>query len=131
MQEGNDFPFILFPIITNIEVVCVENVENCGSACKESTCNMGDLGWEDPLEKGKATHSSILAWRIPWTENSMGSYKRWTQLSYLYFHFHVENLENSYNLKMENKIQLHVHHPEITKLAFCSLPFQHSVHPLL
>ena len=27
------------------------------------------LGWEDPLEKGKATHSSILAWRIPWTES--------------------------------------------------------------
>ena len=26
------------------------------------------LGWEDPLEKGKATHSSVLAWRIPWTE---------------------------------------------------------------
>ena len=25
------------------------------------------LGWEDPLVKGKATHSSILAWRIPWT----------------------------------------------------------------
>ena len=25
------------------------------------------LGWEDPLEKGKAPHSSILAWRIPWT----------------------------------------------------------------
>ena len=25
------------------------------------------LGWEDPLEKGTATHSSILAWRIPWT----------------------------------------------------------------
>ena len=25
------------------------------------------LSWEDPLEKGKATHSSILAWRIPWT----------------------------------------------------------------
>ena len=25
------------------------------------------LGWEDPLEKGKATHTSILAWRIPWT----------------------------------------------------------------
>ena len=36
------------------------------------------LGWEDALEKGKATHSSILAWRIPWTEEpdglqSMGS----------------------------------------------------------
>ena len=26
------------------------------------------LGWEDPLEKGMATHSSTLAWRIPWTE---------------------------------------------------------------
>ena len=37
------------------------------SAGKEFTCNVGDLGWEDPLEKGKATHSSILAWRIPWT----------------------------------------------------------------
>ena len=39
----------------------------CGSACKESTHNVGDLSWEDPLEKGKATHSSILAWRIPQT----------------------------------------------------------------
>ena len=41
------------------------------SAGKESACNVGDLGlipgWEDPLEKGMATHSSILAWRIPWT----------------------------------------------------------------
>ena len=26
------------------------------------------LGWEDPLEEGRATHSSILAWRVPWTE---------------------------------------------------------------
>ena len=36
------------------------------------------LGWDDPLEKGMATHSSVLAWRIPWTEEphalqSMGS----------------------------------------------------------
>ena len=30
------------------------------------------LGWEDPLEKVMATHSSILAWRIPWTEESGG-----------------------------------------------------------
>ena len=29
------------------------------------------LGWEDPLEKRKAAHSSILAWRIPWTAQSM------------------------------------------------------------
>ena len=41
---------------------------------------MGDLarslGWEDPLEKGVATHSSILAWRIPWTEEPSG-YSPW------------------------------------------------------
>ena len=30
------------------------------------------LGWEDPLEEGMATHSSILAWRIPWAEESGG-----------------------------------------------------------
>ena len=37
------------------------------------------LGWEDPLEKGKSTHSSILAWRIPWTIH--GVTKSQTQLS--------------------------------------------------
>ena len=30
------------------------------------------LGWADPLEKGTATHSSVLAWRIPWTEEPDG-----------------------------------------------------------
>ena len=30
------------------------------------------LGWEDPLEKGMATHSNILAWRIPWTDEPGG-----------------------------------------------------------
>ena len=30
------------------------------------------LGWEDPLEKGMETHSSVLAWRIPWTEEPGG-----------------------------------------------------------
>ena len=53
-----------------------------GSDGKESACNTGDpvqlLGQEDPLEKGVATHSSMLAWRIQWTEEpgelqSMGS----------------------------------------------------------
>ena len=42
------------------------------------------LGWEDPLEKEMATHSSILAWRIPWTEEpgrlqSMGSQRDTTE----------------------------------------------------
>ena len=44
------------------------------------------LGWEDPLEKGLATHSRILAWERPWTEKpgglqSMGLQKSWTWLS--------------------------------------------------
>ena len=33
---------------------------------------VGSLGWEDPLEKGEATHSSILSWRILWTEEPGG-----------------------------------------------------------
>ena len=50
----------------------------------ESACNVGypvwSLDWEDSLEKGMATHSSTLAWRIPWTEEpgslqSMGSHR--------------------------------------------------------
>ena len=48
------------------------------------------LGWEDPLEKGMATHSRILAWRIPWTEELVGYTahgvaKSQTQLSNFYF----------------------------------------------
>ena len=42
------------------------------------------LGWEDPLEKGMATHSSILAQRISWIEEPGGSHeliKSWTGLS--------------------------------------------------
>ena len=53
-----------------------------GSDCKESAWNaetqVQSLGWEDPLEKGMETHSSILAWENPWKEEpdglqSMGS----------------------------------------------------------
>ena len=47
-----------------------------GSEGKVSACNVGDRGstlvQEDPLEKEMATHSSILAWRIPWTEETGG-----------------------------------------------------------
>ena len=56
-----------------------------GSGGKESACNAGDqvpsLGRKDALDEGMATHSSILAWRIPWSEEpgglqSMGSQSR-------------------------------------------------------
>ena len=53
---------------------------------KESACNAGDLGWEDTLEEGMATHSSILAWSIPmgrgaWQATVRGITKSQTRLS--------------------------------------------------
>ena len=44
---------------------------------------IGFLGQEDPLKKGKATHSSILTWRIPWTVHGLA--KNWTRLSDFHF----------------------------------------------
>ena len=45
-------------------------------SAKESACKAGDVGsipaWEDPLEEGMATHSSILAWESLWTEEPGG-----------------------------------------------------------
>ena len=38
----------------------------------QETC-VQSLGWEDPLEEGMGTHSSILAWELPWTEESRQS----------------------------------------------------------
>ena len=47
-----------------------------GSDGKESACNVGNQGsipgWEDPLEKGMATNSSILAWEVSWIEEPGG-----------------------------------------------------------
>ena len=62
-------------------------------AQKESTCNVGDQdpipGWGRSLEKGMATHSSILAWRIPWTEEPGGLQSMTSQESDLTeSHFH-------------------------------------------
>ena len=45
------------------------------------------LSWEDPLEEGKPTHSSILTWRIPWTVWSMGSQRvghNWATFTFTY-----------------------------------------------
>ena len=74
-------------------LITIQQLRKCGPSgtmgaflitqlVKKSTCNAGDpgqfLGPEDTLEKEMATHSSILAWKIPWTEEpgalqSMGS----------------------------------------------------------
>ena len=50
----------------NMETQMVKNLPAMQEAGVQS------LGWEDPLEEGMATHSSILAWRIPWTEEPCG-----------------------------------------------------------
>ena len=44
----------------------VKNLSAMQETCVQSLC------WEDPLEKGMSAHSSILAWRIPWTEQPGG-----------------------------------------------------------
>ena len=70
----------------------------CHSVHKASTCNAGtwvwSLGLGDPLEKGMATPSSILAWRIPWTEQPGGPWFMGLQvrhdLAASFFPFHSE-----------------------------------------
>ena len=68
------------------------------------------LGWEDPLEKGKATHSSILAWRIPWTCIVHRVMKSQTQLS----DFHFQPLEKYIS---DNEIPLHTYYGGYYKKA--------------
>ena len=46
------------------------------------------LGWEDPLQKGKATHSSSLAWRSQWTVQSIGLQRVRSDLATFIFTFH-------------------------------------------
>ena len=52
-------------------------VRSSGSDGKESACSVGDLGQEDSLEEEMATHSSLLAWRIPWAEEPGRLHSQW------------------------------------------------------
>ena len=47
-------------------------VKNLSAKAEDIETWVQALGWGDPLEEGMATHSSILAWRIPWTEEPGG-----------------------------------------------------------
>ena len=71
------------------------------------------LGWEDPLEKGMATHSSILAWRIPWTVEPGGLESMVLQKSdtteatwHTHTHSFYNNKINLNNMKWDNIIKV-------------------------
>ena len=82
------------------------------------------LGWEEPLEKGKATHSSILAWRIPWTHSPLNCKEsdmtEWLSLTYHWFihsFFHFVSIDwaltKCQGLEIQNKtlkvpFQMHI-----------------------
>ena len=61
------------------------------------------LGLEDPLEKGMATHSTILAWRIPWTEEPGGLYSPWGRKE-------SDTTEQLTLLLLAGKLKLHLVH---------------------
>ena len=67
-----------------------------------NSCDPGGCR-EDPLQKGMAAHSSILAWRIPWTEEPGGLQSMWSQesdtterLTLSCYYFHMEEAGNVY-----------------------------------
>ena len=57
---------------------------------------MPSLGWEAPLEKGKAIHSSILAWRIPWTVNPRGRKELDMTVSLSLSLFQTQNIKKTF-----------------------------------
>ena len=69
-----------------------------GTHGKESACNAGKLGsipgLGDPLEEGMATHSSIRAWRIPWTEDPGSGHKELDMTTQLTFQFSLKMPES-------------------------------------
>ena len=84
--------------------ICPKNgASQVSLVVKNLPCNARDmrdsssiLGQQDLMEKATATHSSILAWRIPWTEESgglqsIGSYRVWQDWSDLDAHMHTKN----------------------------------------
>ena len=84
----------LFLLCTQWASLMAQMIKN--PPAKQET-SVRSLGWEDPLEKGMATQSSILAWRIPWTEEpgrlqSMGSQRvryDWVTNTHTHIHLHT------------------------------------------
>ena len=66
MTKGRGILTDFRPIMPSLGAQMVKNLPAIQETWVQSP------GWDDPLEKGMATHSSILAWRIPWTEEPAG-----------------------------------------------------------
>ena len=70
------------------------------------------LGWEDPLEKGMTTHSSILAWRIPWMEELLGLQSMGSQrvgqdwVTFISLHFFISHASQFYLWNILNVIKV-------------------------
>ena len=117
-----------------------------GFSGKESACQfkkmqemwVWSLGWEDPLEEEMAIHSSILVWRIPWTEEPGGyslwrrrvrydwatriRFSLWSSLSLFYLNFFLPTLFKTEERVRQLMCQLHEpilddHSPEVSKLV--------------
>ena len=70
--------------------------------CLQCRRPWGFLSWEDPLEKGTATHSSILAWKIPWTVQSMGSQRvrhNWATFIFTFTLLYIKQISNKYSIR--------------------------------
>ena len=91
-----------------------------GTSGKEPVCHktqdtpFGSLGWEDPLEEGMDSHSRLLAWRIPWTEEQDGVQSiglqrvghDWSNLACMHifliaYHFQQDNIPSGFHLKSQ------------------------------
>ena len=74
---------------TPVHVKCVAQMVKCLSAMEKTWVR--SLGWEEPLEKEMAAHSSSLSWKIPWAEEpgrlQTRVAKSWTPVSDYYSHF--------------------------------------------
>ena len=74
------------------------------------------LGWEDALEKGKATHPSILTWRIPWT-TVHGAPKSWARLSLSFsVVLKVCSLDQQHQYYLSNLVEVQVLRPQLDLL---------------
>ena len=82
--SGRSLPFLRGETGSSLVAQMVKNLPAMQETWVQS------LGWEDLLEKGMVTHSSILAWRIPWTEEPVRlQFMGWQRIGHDWAHVHA------------------------------------------